>query len=92
VDTAVSADSSVAPFYDSLIAKLVVWAPDREQAIRRGRRALQELRLEGVKTTIPLHLRLLDDDRVCRGDVHTGYLEELLDAEGAHVRGSRSAR
>jgi acetyl-CoA carboxylase biotin carboxylase subunit len=91
VDTAVHAGSSVAPFYDSLIAKLIVWAPDREQAILRGRRALQELRLEGVKTTTPLHLRLLDDDRVCRGDVHTGYLEELLDPEGANLLGSGSA-
>jgi acetyl-CoA carboxylase biotin carboxylase subunit len=92
VDTAVYADSSVVPFYDSLIAKLVVWAPDREQALLRGRRALGELRLEGVKTTIPLHLRLLDDDRVRRGDVHTGYLEELLDSEETHILGSRSAR
>jgi acetyl-CoA carboxylase biotin carboxylase subunit len=80
VDTAVYAGSEVAPFYDSLVAKLIVWAPDRDQAIRRGRRALQELQIEGVKTTTPLHLRLLDDDRVRRGDVHTAYLEELLDA------------
>ncbi|MDX6717109.1 MAG: acetyl-CoA carboxylase, biotin carboxylase subunit [Baekduia sp.] len=79
VDTAVYAGSDVVPFYDSLVAKVIVWAPDREQAIRRGRRALQELRLEGVKTTTPLHLRLLDDERVRRGEVHTGYLEELLD-------------
>jgi acetyl-CoA carboxylase biotin carboxylase subunit len=82
VDTAVYAGSEVAPFYDSLVAKLIVWAPDRGQAIRRGRRALQELQIEGVKTTTPLHLRLLDDDRVRRGDVHTAYLEELLDATG----------
>jgi acetyl-CoA carboxylase biotin carboxylase subunit len=91
VDTAVYAGCAVAPFYDSLIAKLIVWAPDREQAILRGRRALQELRLEGVKTTVPLHLRLLDDDRVRRGDIHTGYLEELLDSEATHLLGSRSA-
>ena len=78
VDTAVYAGSSVQPFYDSLIAKLIVWAPDREQAIERGRRALEELRLEGIATTIPLHLRLLDDDGVRRGDVHTAYVEELL--------------
>jgi acetyl-CoA carboxylase biotin carboxylase subunit len=91
VDTAVYAGCAVAPFYDSLIAKLIVWAPDREQAILRGRRALQELRLEGVKTTVPLHLRLLDDDRIRRGDIHTGYLEELLDSEATHLLGSRSA-
>jgi len=78
VDTAIYAGYSVVPFYDSLIAKLLVWAPTREQALRRGRRALGELRIEGIATTAPLHLRLVDDDRVRAGDVHTGYLEELL--------------
>jgi acetyl-CoA carboxylase, biotin carboxylase subunit len=78
VDTAIYAGYSVVPFYDSLIAKLMVWAPTREQALRRGRRALGELRIEGIATTAPLHLRLVDDDRVRAGDVHTGYLEELL--------------
>jgi acetyl-CoA carboxylase biotin carboxylase subunit len=92
VDTAVYAGSDVVPFYDSLVAKLIVWAPDREQAIRRGRRALEELRLEGVKTTTSLHLRLLDDDRVRRGDIHTGYLEEFLDLHGDRlVPGAPSA-
>jgi acetyl-CoA carboxylase, biotin carboxylase subunit len=80
VDTAIYAGYSVVPFYDSLIAKLMVWAPTREQALRRGRRALGELRIEGIATTAPLHLRLVDDDRVRAGDVHTGYLEELLAA------------
>ena len=78
VDTAIYAGYSVVPFYDSLIAKLMVWAPTREQALRRGRRALGELRIEGIATTAPLHLRLVDDDRVRAGDVHTSYLEELL--------------
>ena len=78
VDTAIYAGYSVGPFYDSLIAKLRVWAPTREQALRRGRRALGELRIEGIATTAPLHLRLVDDDRVRAGDVHTSYLEELL--------------
>jgi acetyl-CoA carboxylase, biotin carboxylase subunit len=78
VDTAIYAGYSVVPFYDSLIAKLMVWAPTREQALRRGSRALGELRIEGIATTTPLHLRLVDDDRVRAGDIHTGYLEELL--------------
>jgi len=78
IDTAIYAGYSVVPFYDSLIAKLIVWAPDREQALRRGRRALSELRIEGIATTTPLHLRLVDDDRVRDGDVDTGYLERLL--------------
>jgi acetyl-CoA carboxylase biotin carboxylase subunit len=81
VDTAIYTGYTVVPFYDSLIAKLMVWAPTREQALSRGRRALGEMRIEGIKTTVPLHARLVDDERVRSGDVHTGYLEELLQRE-----------
>jgi acetyl-CoA carboxylase, biotin carboxylase subunit len=81
VDTALYTGYSVVPYYDSLIAKLMVWAPTREQALRRGRRALAELRIEGIRTTAPLHTRLVDDQRVRAGDVHTGYLEQLLAAD-----------
>ena len=81
MDTAIYTGYTVVPYYDSLIAKLLVWAPTREQALRRGRRAIRELRIEGIKTTAPLHARLMDDERVRAGDVHTGYLEELLEAE-----------
>jgi acetyl-CoA carboxylase biotin carboxylase subunit len=81
VDTAIYAGYGVAPFYDSLIAKLMVWAPTREQALRRGRRALDEFEIEGVATTIPLHRRLVEDERVLAGDFHTGYLERLLVAD-----------
>jgi acetyl-CoA carboxylase biotin carboxylase subunit len=77
VDTAIYAGFTVPPFYDSLIAKLLVWAPTREQALRRGPRALEEFRIEGVETTIPLHLRLMEDERVLSGDFHTGYLEQV---------------
>jgi acetyl-CoA carboxylase, biotin carboxylase subunit len=78
VDTAIYTGYTVVPYYDSLIAKLMVWAPTREQALLRGRRALGELRIEGVKTTAALHARLVDDERVRAGNVYTGYLEELL--------------
>ena len=78
IDTAIYTGYTVVLVYDSLIAKLMVWAPTREQALRRGRRALAEFRLEGIKTTVPLHARLVEDERVLAGDVHTGYLEELL--------------
>jgi acetyl-CoA carboxylase, biotin carboxylase subunit len=78
VDTAIYTGYTVVPYYDSLIAKLMVWAPTREQALLRGRRALGELRIEGIKTTAALHARLVDDERVRAGNVYTGYLEELL--------------
>jgi acetyl-CoA carboxylase biotin carboxylase subunit len=78
VDTAVFAGYQIPPFYDSLVGKLIVWGNDREEALARGRRALEEYRLEGIKTTIPLHLRLLDDEAFRSGEYHTGYLESLL--------------
>ena len=78
VDSAVYAGYKIPPFYDSMVGKLVVWALTRDEAMSRARRALREYRLEGIKTTIPLHLRLLEDEAFRSGDYHTGYLEELL--------------
>jgi len=78
VDTAVFSGYEIPPFYDSMVGKLVVWGSDREEAMARGRRALAEYRLEGIKTTIPLHLRLLEDEVFVSGGYHTGYLEGLL--------------
>jgi acetyl-CoA carboxylase, biotin carboxylase subunit len=78
VDTAVFAGYQIPPFYDSMVGKLIVWGADREEALARAQRALEEYRLEGIKTTIPLHLRLLDDEAFRSGEYHTGYLEGLL--------------
>ncbi len=77
VDTAVYPGYTVPPYYDSLIAKLIVWGRDRDEALARARRALGELRLEGITTTVPFHLRLLADERVVAGD----YDIELVDRE-----------
>jgi acetyl-CoA carboxylase biotin carboxylase subunit len=78
VDSAINQGYEIPPFYDSLVAKLIVWALTREEAINRARRALREYRIEGIKTTIPLHMRLLEDDAFRSGEYHTDYLEELL--------------
>ena len=78
VDSAIYQGYTIPPFYDSLVGKLIVWGLDREEAIKRSGRALREYRLEGIKTTIPLHLRLLEEDAFRSGEYHTGYLEELL--------------
>jgi acetyl-CoA carboxylase biotin carboxylase subunit len=78
VDSAIYQGYKIPPFYDSMVGKLIVWALTREEAINRARRALREYRLEGIKTTIPLHLRLLEDNAFRSGEYHTGYLEELL--------------
>jgi acetyl-CoA carboxylase biotin carboxylase subunit len=82
VDTAVFGGYAIPPFYDSMVGKLVVWGADREEALARGRRALAEYRLEGIKTTIPLHLKLIDDEAFVSGAYHTAYLENLLRERG----------
>jgi acetyl-CoA carboxylase biotin carboxylase subunit len=78
VDSALYAGYEVPPFYDSMVGKLIVWGTDREEAVLRSRRALSEYRIEGIKTTIPLHRRLLEDAAFLSGRYHTGYLEGLL--------------
>jgi acetyl-CoA carboxylase biotin carboxylase subunit len=78
VDSALYPGYAVPPFYDSLVGKLVVWGADRDEALARGRRALAEYRLEGIKTTIPLHQRLLEWESFRSGSYHTGSLQSLL--------------
>jgi len=78
VDTAAYAGWKIPPYYDSLIAKLVVHGRDREEAIMRGRRALELFIVEGVKTTIPLHRRLLDEPDFRAGRFSTKWLERWL--------------
>jgi acetyl-CoA carboxylase, biotin carboxylase subunit len=76
---------TIAPFYDSLIAKLIVWAPTRPAAIERMDRALSEFQIEGrgVKTTIPFHRRVMADERFRSGDISTDFVEQFLAAEAA---------
>jgi acetyl-CoA carboxylase biotin carboxylase subunit len=77
VDTAVYRDYVIPPHYDSLIAKLIVHGATRQEAIARGRRALELFIVEGVKTSIPLHRRILDDQRFISGDLSTRFMEEF---------------
>jgi acetyl-CoA carboxylase biotin carboxylase subunit len=76
---------TVSPFYDSLIAKLIVWAPDRPRAIERMDRALGEFVIEGrgVKTTIPFHRRVLAHPRFRAGDVTTDFVEQMMSEQTA---------
>jgi len=80
VDTYVYAGYLVPPFYDSMIAKVIVHARTRELAIARMRRALEVMVIEGIKTTIPLHLKIMDDPKFQAGDISTGFMEEFLAA------------
>jgi acetyl-CoA carboxylase biotin carboxylase subunit len=78
VDSHAHAGYVVPPYYDSLIAKLIVHGADRAEALARMRRALGEFVIDGVRTTIPFHARLLTDSRFVAGDVSTRFLEEHL--------------
>lgn len=66
---------AVPPFYDSLVAKLIAHGRDREEAIARMRRALDEFTIEGIKTVIPLHRKIMDDERFLNAQVFTNFLE-----------------
>jgi len=78
VDSAVFDGYSIPPFYDSLIGKLIVSAPDREQCLARLNRALQEFVVEGIDTTLPLFAKLLKEPDIHKGDYHIHWLEEYL--------------
>jgi len=77
VDTAVYPGYVVPPYYDSMIAKLIVHARTRELAISRMQRALDMLVVEGIKTTIPLHKQIMADERFQKGDFSTKFMEEF---------------
>jgi acetyl-CoA carboxylase biotin carboxylase subunit len=82
VDSHLYAGYSIPPHYDSLLAKLIVWADTREAAIARMQRALAEFVIEGVTTTIPFHQRLLKHEGFIRGDTYTRFLQEEAVALG----------
>ncbi len=75
VDTHTYSGYDIPPFYDSLVAKLIAHGKDREEAITRLRRSLDEFIIEGVKTTIPFHRKLIDHDDFKNGNFDTGFLE-----------------
>ncbi|MCS6824278.1 MAG: acetyl-CoA carboxylase biotin carboxylase subunit [Cytophagaceae bacterium] len=77
VDTHCYNGYTIPPNYDSMIAKLIVSAPTRDEAIERMKRALQEFVIEGVQTTIPFHIRLMDDPQFRAGKFNTGFLESF---------------
>jgi len=76
VDSGIRPHQEVSPHFDSLLAKLIVWAEDREAAIGRGSRALQEFVLTGPKTTIPFHRAILEEPDFRRGRISTGFIAD----------------
>ncbi len=81
VDSALYAGYSVPPHYDSLVAKLIVHAPTRPQAIARLRRALAEMVVDGIETTLPLHRRIMEDPQFQAGDYTIHWLERFVGRE-----------
>ena len=75
VDSHVYQGYKVPPYYDSMIAKLITFAPTREEAIAKMRRALDEMVIEGIKTTIPFHRWMMDNEDFISGNIDTKYLE-----------------
>jgi len=84
IDTHIFSGYHIPSFYDSLLAKLITWGKDREEAIARMRRALEEFVIEGVKTTIPFHQHILEDERFIKGNFYTNFVEDELMKEGFH--------
>jgi len=78
VDTHIYSGYTVPPYYDSLIAKLLVSGRDRDEAIVRSRRALSMLKIEGIKTSVALHLRILDSEEFIAGNIDTHFMERFL--------------
>lgn len=79
VDTHVFAGYKIPPHYDSLIAKVIAWGQNRTEAIERMKRALEEFYTEGIKTTVPFHLKVLDDPEFRAGNLHTGFISEMAE-------------
>ena len=79
VDTHAYAGYTVPPQYDSLLAKVIAWGRDREEAIARMHRALREFEIGGVKTTIPFHLQVLDNAFFRRGEVYINFVQRRIE-------------
>jgi acetyl-CoA carboxylase biotin carboxylase subunit len=77
IDTLAHAECTVSPYYDSLIAKVMTWGRDRQESLARMRRTLEMSVVEGIHTTIPLHLRVLDDPDFVAGRLSTAFMDRF---------------
>ncbi|MBZ5556894.1 MAG: acetyl-CoA carboxylase biotin carboxylase subunit [Acidobacteriia bacterium] len=86
VETMAHSDCTISPYYDSLIAKIIVHGRDRPEAIARMRRTLEMTVVEGIKTSIPMHLRILNDPDFVAGKLSTSFMERFLKRREASGR------
>src|SRR5438876_10788135 len=78
VETLAHSDCTISPYYDSMIAKIIVHGRDRQEAIARMRRTLEMTVIEGIKTSIPMHLRILADPEFIAGKLSTSFMDRFL--------------
>lgn len=78
MDSHVYTDYEIPPYYDSLIGKIIVWAPDRAGAIRRMKRALRECAITGLPTTLSFHQKILENQSFIEGDIYTNFVEQMM--------------
>jgi acetyl-CoA carboxylase biotin carboxylase subunit len=78
VETAAHSECTISPYYDSMIAKIIVHGRDRQEALARMRRTLEMTVVEGIKTTIPLHLKIMSDPDFVAGRLSTSFMDRLL--------------
>lgn len=81
METYIKQGDRISPYYDSMVAKLIVWGIDRDECIARGKRALSEFCIEGIKTTIPFHLEVLEKEAFVEGRVYTDFIETEMGDE-----------
>ena len=91
MDSHVYAGYTVPPYYDSMIGKLIAYGKDREEALRRMEIALEEMIIEGIKTTVPFHLMALRDPDFRRGDIDTHFVEKLFKSRAKPVETGATA-
>ena len=84
IDTGVQAGSTVPMFYDSLLAKMIVWGKTRDEAIERARKALDAFTIDGLKTNLPLFKAILVDETFLSGDTPTNYIEGFINRRNPH--------
>jgi len=72
----------IPPFYDSMVAKLIIWAENRNEVIKRAKRALEEFLIEGIETTIPFHLQVLENEAFINAEYDTSFIDQLLNNKG----------
>lgn len=78
VDSCVYSDYLIPPYYDSMVAKVIVWGKDRAEAIARMKRALNEFETENLTTTIPFHLKVLDNAFFRKGEIYTNFIQRRM--------------